>query len=56
MYLELWDCPRNRVLVEAFYRDADGSFEFTQYQENVPGEVLAWFEQEARKWLPPIQP
>ncbi len=54
VYLELWDRPTDRLALWAFYTDADGSFEFTRYRDDVPPEVEAWFQQEARWRLPPI--
>ncbi len=54
MYLELWVCGASRELaLWAFYSDADGSFEFTRYQTDVPPEIEAWFHQEAKRRLPP---
>jgi hypothetical protein len=53
MYLELWERKSDVVVLEAFYSDVDGSMEFTHYREDVPAEVQSWFEQEARRRLPP---
>jgi hypothetical protein len=54
MYLELWDRPRIRLALGAFYTDADGAFEFTRHRDDVPPDVEAWFQQEARRLLPPV--
>jgi hypothetical protein len=54
MFLELWDRLSNQLALWAFYVDADGSFEFTRYRDDVPPEVEAWFREEARRRLPPI--
>ena len=57
MFLELWDIQATQELaLVAFYSDADGSFEIERYRVDVPQEVEAWFEQEARRRLPPISP
>ena len=40
---------------EAFYSDADESFEFERYRADVSREVEAWFQAEARRRLPPSQ-
>ena len=53
MYLELWDRPSGRLALWAFYSDADGSFEFTRYRDDVTPETESWFQQEARRRLPP---
>ena len=52
VYLELWDRPSGELALWAFYLDADGSFEFTRYRSDVPVDVEAWFQQEARRQLP----
>ena len=54
MFLELWDRPSTHLALWAFYADADGSFEFTRYRDDVPPEVEAWFQHEARWRLPPL--
>jgi hypothetical protein len=54
MYLELWDRQSNSLALWAFYADADGSCEFTRYRDDVLPEVEAWFQQEARRRLPPV--
>jgi len=54
MFLELWVRPANELALWAFYSDADGSFEFTRYRDDVPTEVEAGFQQEARRRLPPV--
>ena len=41
------------TVAEWFYSDADGSMGFEQYEESVPPPVLAWFESEATRRLPP---
>jgi hypothetical protein len=49
MYLELWErSPPRELALWAFYSDADGSFEFGRYRDDVPPE------QEARRRLPPM--
>jgi hypothetical protein len=53
MYLELWDRPSGELALWAFYSDADGTFEFTRYRADVPAAVITWFQQEARRRLPP---
>ena len=53
MFLELWDRPANELALWAFFSDADELFEFTRYRADVPPEVEAWFQQEARRRLPP---
>jgi hypothetical protein len=53
MYLELWDRGSGELALWAFYFDADGSLEFTRYRSDVPLEVETWFQQEARRLLPP---
>lgn len=54
MFLELWDRPSDRLALWAFFSDIDGSFEFTRYRADVPSEVEAWFQAEARRRLPPL--
>jgi len=54
MYLELWDRPFSELLLCWSYFDADGSFAFMRYRADVPAEVEAWFQQEARRRLPPV--
>jgi hypothetical protein len=54
MFLELWDRPSNHLALWAFFSDVDGSFEFTRYRSDVPPEVEAWFQAEARRRLPPV--
>ncbi|WP_422927030.1 hypothetical protein [Singulisphaera sp. PoT] len=55
MYLELWDRkPPGKLALWAFYSDADGSFEFERYLDDVPPEVEEWFHREARRRLPPM--
>jgi hypothetical protein len=54
MWLELWERhPSRELALCAFYSDADGSFEFERYRDDVPPDVEAWFHQEARRRLPP---
>lgn len=53
MYLELWHRPSGNLALWAFYRNADRSFEFTRYRTDVPADVETWFQQEARRLLPP---
>lgn len=53
-YLELWNRQAGELALWAFYFDADGAFEFTRYRLDVPADVEAWFQQEARRLLPPI--
>lgn len=53
MFLELWERASDMLVLWAFYSDADGSMEFEQYRQDVPAEVRAWFEEEARRRLPP---
>ena len=55
MYLELWDCESDRLALWAFYSDADGSIEFTEYQPDVAGPVKQWFQQEAHQRLRPTE-
>jgi len=54
MVLELWDRPSNELALWAFFSDADGSFEVTRYRADVPPEVEAWFQAEARRRSPPV--
>ncbi len=54
MFLELWDRSSGEVALWSFYFDVDGSFEFARYRADVPEEVEVWFQQEARRLLPPI--
>jgi hypothetical protein len=58
MYLELIEVtvagPVDRA--EWFYSDADGSFAFTAWSADLSRTVLAWFEAEARRRLPPSPP
>jgi hypothetical protein len=53
MYLELWDRTSTDLALWAFYSDGDGSIEFKRYCD-VPTQVEVWFQQEARRRLPPI--
>ena len=55
MFLELWDRPSNELALWAFFSDADGSFEVTRYRADVPPEVEAWFQAEARGGCPQSQ-
>jgi hypothetical protein len=55
MVLELRDRPSNELALWAFFSDADGSFEVTRYRADVPPEVEAWFQAEARRRLPQSQ-
>lgn len=53
MYLELWGGhPMRNLLLEVFFSDVDGSFANTQYRDDVPPEVVAWFRAEAACRLP----
>ncbi|WP_337176777.1 hypothetical protein [Paludisphaera sp.] len=55
MFLELWERnPPRELALWASYSDADGSFEFERYRDDVPLEVETWFHQEARRRLPPM--
>ena len=54
MFLELWDLAVARLALWAFFSDVDGAFEFTKYRNDVPASVESWFQQEARRRLPPI--
>jgi hypothetical protein len=54
MFLELWDRQAGELALWAFYFDADGAFEFVRYRVDVPAGVETWFQQEARRLLPPI--
>jgi hypothetical protein len=54
MVLELWDRPSNKLALWAFFSDADGSFEVTRYRTDVPPEVEAWCQAEARRRVPPV--
>jgi hypothetical protein len=54
MYLELWDRPSGELALWSFYFDADRSFEFTRYRDDVPAAVEAWFQLEACRRLPPM--
>ena len=54
MLLELWDRPSSVLAVEVFFSDADGSFTTTRYRTDVPPDVDAWFQVEARRRLPPV--
>ena len=53
MFLELWDRTTHALALEVFYSDADGTFSITRYRNDVPAEVESWFQQEARRLLPP---
>jgi hypothetical protein len=54
IWLELWDRNSSRELALCvFYSDADGSFEFERDRADVPPAVAAWFQEEARRRLPP---
>jgi hypothetical protein len=54
MFLELWDRhPIRELALEVFFSDIDGSFATTRYRADVPPEVEAWLQQEARRRLPP---
>jgi hypothetical protein len=53
MFLELWDKPSGELAMWAFYSDSDGAFEFQRYRSDVTPDVQSWFEQEARRRLPP---
>jgi hypothetical protein len=54
MYLELWNPSPRELALCIFYSDADGSFEFTKYRDDVPADVETWFHEEARRRLPPL--
>ena len=58
MFLELEDVTGGGrdTLAEWFYSDADASMTFTAYRRRVPAPVLAWFEREAARRLPPDAP
>ena len=49
MVLELRDRPSNELALWALFSDADGSFEVARYRADVPPEVEAWFQAEARR-------
>jgi hypothetical protein len=53
MYLELRDRASDALALWAFYSDDDASIEFERYHD-VPTQVEVWFQQEARRRLPPI--
>jgi len=53
MVLELWDRTSDTLALWAFYSDANGSIEF-EYYADVPPQVEVWFQEEARRRLPPI--
>ncbi len=54
MYLELWDRPRGKLALWAFYSDAEGSFELERHRSDVPADVEKWFVREAHRRLPPM--
>jgi hypothetical protein len=57
MFLEL--CPRSireKLLMEAFYSDVDGSMTYQSFAGDVPEEVVVWFKQLANKLLPRDEP
>lgn len=54
MHLELYDrSPARNLSLSAFYSDVDSSLEFERHRPDVPIEVEAWFQREARRRLPP---
>lgn len=57
MFLELYPrTMREKLLMEAFYSDVDGSMTYQSFAEDVPEEVVVWFKQLANKLLPPDEP
>jgi hypothetical protein len=54
MYLELWDRTTETLALSVFYSDTDGSMEFERFRTDVPFEVESWFQEEARRRLPPL--
>jgi len=56
MFLELWERhPTRELAMEVFFSDAEGSFATTRYRADVPAEVEAWLQGEARRRLPPLR-
>ena len=53
MFLELWERPSRELALWAFYSDVKQSIEFMAYKSDVPRDVEEWFQQEARRRLPP---
>ena len=53
VFLEMTECGRNELILEAFYSDANAGFSFSCFQEVVPFEVVEFFVAEARRRLPP---
>jgi hypothetical protein len=53
MFLELRDLLANEPAVEVFFSDLDGSYAITRFRADVPPEVEAWLQDEARRRLPP---
>jgi hypothetical protein len=54
MFLELSDVATGEVAIEVFFSDVDGSYVTTRYRNDVPLDVAAWLQEEARRRLPPI--
>ncbi|RYD34208.1 MAG: hypothetical protein EOP86_11505 [Verrucomicrobiaceae bacterium] len=54
MFLELSEAESSDVLMEIFYSDTDGSFNFAGFEcGSVPLDVIEQFILEARHFLPP---
>jgi hypothetical protein len=53
MFLELRDLLADEPAAEVFFSDMDGSFAITRFRADVPPEIEAWLQDEARRRLPP---